>query len=84
LLSDFIFAKKVTIKMLKYIFSQISSIKSKTFNNYIFRSLPKTSPFETDGTHQNPHYTGQHHFHPIHHDHESCERIVINASSKTP
>jgi len=45
-----------------------------------FRSLPKISAHEDGGVHQNPQYTGQHHFHPVKHDHDYCERIVINVS----
>jgi len=41
-------------------------------------SLPKLSAHEEEGVHQNPQYTGQHHFHPVVHDHDYCERVVIN------
>ena len=44
------------------------------------RSLPKISSHEEEGVHQNPQYTGQHHFHPVPHDHDFCERVVINVS----
>jgi len=44
------------------------------------RSLPKISRDEEEGVHQNPQYTGQHHFHPVPHDHDFCERVVINVS----
>ena len=46
----------------------------------IFRELPKLSAHEEEGVHQNPQYTGQHHFHPVPHDHDYCERVVINVS----
>ena len=46
-----------------------------------FRELPKLSAHEEEGVHQNPQYTGQHHFHPVPHDHDTCERVVINVSS---
>ena len=46
-----------------------------------FRSLPKISAQEDEGVHQNPQYTGQHHFHPVKHDHDYCERVVINVST---
>ena len=42
------------------------------------RSLPKICGHEEEGVHQNPQYTGQHHFHPVPHDHDFCERVVIN------
>lgn len=31
-----------------------------------------------DKVHRNPHYTGQHHFQSGLHDHDFCERVVIN------
>jgi len=46
--------------------------------NFISWSLPKLPIHEDSGVHQNPQYTGQHHFHPVVHDHDYCERIVIN------
>merc|ERR1711936_1370466 len=42
--------------------------------------LPKLTAHEDEGVHQNPQYTGQHHFHPVVHDHDYCERVVINVS----
>ena len=48
---------------------------------YCVRSLPKISRDEEEGVHQNPQYTGQHHFHPVPHDHDFCERVVINVSN---
>ena len=48
--------------------------------NLFFRSLPKLTAHEDEGVHQNPQYTGQHHFHPVVHDHDFCERVVINVS----
>jgi len=44
----------------------------------IKQELPKLSAHEEEGVHQNPQYTGQHHFHPVPHDHDYCERVVIN------
>lgn len=44
------------------------------------KSLPKISREEEEGVHQNPQYTGPHHFHPVPHDHDYCERVVINVS----
>jgi len=44
------------------------------------KSLPKICGHEEEGVHQNPQYTGQHHFHPVPHDHDFCERVVINVS----
>ncbi|XP_059079517.1 potassium voltage-gated channel protein Shaker-like isoform X5 [Tigriopus californicus] len=41
-------------------------------------SLPKLTAHEDEGVHQNPQYTGQHHFHPVVHDHDCCQRVVIN------
>ena len=59
--------------------------KKKKVNDFLqlffvfcYRSLPKLSAHEEDGVHQNPQYTGQHHFHPVVHDHDYCERVVIN------
>ena len=56
---------------------------SCSYNNvvYFVRSLPKISRDEEEGVHQNPQYTGQHHFHPVPHDHDFCERVVINVSN---
>ena len=48
--------------------------------NLFSRSLPKLTAHEDEGVHQNPQYTGQHHFHPVVHDHDFCERVVINVS----
>ena len=45
-----------------------------------FRSLPKLTAHEDEGVHQNPQYTGQHHFHPVVHDHDYCERVIVNVS----
>ena len=58
---------------------------SCSYNNVVYcvRSLPKISRDEEEGVHQNPQYTGQHHFHPVPHDHDFCERVVINVSSIT-
>ena len=50
------------------------------YSPFPFRSLPKLPIHEDSGVHQNPQYTGQHHFHPVVHDHDYCERIVINVS----
>ena len=52
----------------------------KLFLFHIFRELPKLSAHEEEGVHQNPQYTGQHHFHPVPHDHDYCEPVVINVS----
>ena len=49
-------------------------------NCYLLRSLPKICGHEEEGVHQNPQYTGQHHFHPVPHDHDFCERVVINVN----
>ena len=54
---------------------------SSTFSLFLHsRSLPKISSHEEEGVHQNPQYTGHHHFHPVPHDHDFCERVVINVS----
>ena len=54
---------------------------SSTFSVFLLsRSLPKISSHEEEGVHQNPQYTGHHHFHPVPHDHDFCERVVINVS----
>ena len=56
-------------------------IKYQLITNWYFpRSLPKICGHEEEGVHQNPQYTGQHHFHPVPHDHDFCERVVINVS----
>ncbi|XP_076287203.1 potassium voltage-gated channel protein Shaker isoform X5 [Lasioglossum baleicum] len=44
------------------------------------RSLPKLSSQDEDGPNPHTQYTGVTHFQPIPHDHEFCERIVINVS----
>ncbi|KAF2346609.1 hypothetical protein FHG87_022635, partial [Trinorchestia longiramus] len=41
-------------------------------------SLPKLSSQDDDGSHQQANYTGTSNFEPIPHDHDSCERVVIN------
>ncbi|XP_076649506.1 potassium voltage-gated channel protein Shaker isoform X6 [Halictus rubicundus] len=43
-------------------------------------SLPKLSSQDEDGPNPHTQYTGVTHFQPIPHDHEFCERIVINVS----
>ena len=59
--------------------SEILSHYKLMFLFFIFsRSLPKLPTHEEEGVHQNPQYTGQHHFHPVPHDHDYCERVVIN------
>lgn len=46
---------------------------------FFFRSLPKLSSQDEDGP--TPHaFTGVVHFEPIPHDHDFCERVVINVS----
>ncbi|XP_018327646.1 potassium voltage-gated channel protein Shaker isoform X9 [Agrilus planipennis] len=44
------------------------------------QSLPKLSSQEEDGHTPHSHYTGVTHFEPIPHDHDFCERVVINVS----
>ncbi|XP_076225504.1 potassium voltage-gated channel protein Shaker isoform X2 [Nomia melanderi] len=44
------------------------------------RSLPKLSSQDEDGPNPHTQYTGVTHFEPIPHDHDFCERIVINVS----
>ena len=56
----------------------------KNNSSFFFcRELPKLSAHEEEGVHQNPQYTGQHHFHPVPHDHDYCERVVINVSTRS-
>ncbi|XP_012060674.1 PREDICTED: potassium voltage-gated channel protein Shaker [Atta cephalotes] len=43
-------------------------------------SLPKLSSQDEDGTNPHTQYTGVTHFEPIPHDHDFCERVVINVS----
>lgn len=51
------------------------------FTFFFFRSLPKLSSQDEDGP--TPHaFTGVVHFEPIPHDHDFCERVVINVSPK--
>lgn len=46
-----------------------------------FRSLPKLSSQDDEGpTPQTLHLTGTGHFEPIPHNHQDCERVVINVS----
>ncbi|XP_026688356.1 potassium voltage-gated channel protein Shaker-like, partial [Diaphorina citri] len=46
-----------------------------------FRSLPKLSSQDEDGPpSHSQHYPGVDHFEPIPHDHDFCERVVINVS----
>ncbi|XP_060519208.1 potassium voltage-gated channel protein Shaker isoform X2 [Cylas formicarius] len=44
------------------------------------RSLPKLSSQEEDGHTPHSQFTGVAHFEPIPHDHDFCERVVINVS----
>jgi len=57
-----------------------SKTRDNKKNKKAARSLPKLTAHEDEGVHQNPQYTGQHHFHPVVHDHDFCERVVINVS----
>ncbi|XP_048506140.1 potassium voltage-gated channel protein Shaker isoform X8 [Athalia rosae] len=43
-------------------------------------SLPKLSSQDEDGPNPHTQYTGVTHFEPIPHDHDFCERVVINVS----
>ncbi|XP_051161907.1 potassium voltage-gated channel protein Shaker isoform X1 [Leptopilina boulardi] len=44
------------------------------------QSLPKLSSQDEDGPNAHTQYTGVTHFEPIPHDHDFCERVVINVS----
>ncbi|XP_048506131.1 potassium voltage-gated channel protein Shaker isoform X1 [Athalia rosae] len=44
------------------------------------QSLPKLSSQDEDGPNPHTQYTGVTHFEPIPHDHDFCERVVINVS----
>ena len=69
-----------TYKLISHIINEFLLCNS-TFSLFLhFRSLPKISSHEEEGVHQNPQYTGHHHFHPVPHDHDFCERVVINVS----
>nr|XP_031827977.1 potassium voltage-gated channel protein Shaker isoform X2 [Nomia melanderi] len=46
----------------------------------LYLSLPKLSSQDEDGPNPHTQYTGVTHFEPIPHDHDFCERIVINVS----
>ncbi|XP_069990718.1 potassium voltage-gated channel protein Shaker [Penaeus vannamei] len=45
-----------------------------------FRSLPKITSQDDDGPNNQTPYTGAGNFEPIPHDHDFCERVVINVS----
>jgi hypothetical protein len=45
------------------------------------RSLPKLSSQDEDGPTPHTQFTGVQHFEPIPHDHDFCERVVINVSA---
>lgn len=48
----------------------------------VYRSLPKLSSQDDDGpTAHTQQYSGVVHFEPIPHDHDFCERVVINVST---
>lgn len=58
-------------------------ISKKNINKrffFISRSLPKISSQEEDGHTPHSQFTGVAHFEPIPHDHDFCERVVINVS----
>ncbi|KAJ9593266.1 hypothetical protein L9F63_015180, partial [Diploptera punctata] len=42
-------------------------------------SLPKLSSGDEDGPTPHSQFTGVQHFEPIPHDHDFCERVVINS-----
>ncbi|KAJ8942432.1 hypothetical protein NQ318_006235 [Aromia moschata] len=46
---------------------------------FSWRSLPKLSSQEEDGHTPHSQFTGVAHFEPIPHDHDFCERVVINS-----
>lgn len=46
----------------------------------VCRSLPKLSSQDEDGPTAHGQLTGVQHFEPIPHDHDYCERVVINVS----
>ncbi|XP_047362195.1 potassium voltage-gated channel protein Shaker isoform X7 [Vespa velutina] len=50
------------------------------FQRHKKRSLPKLSSQDEDGPNPHTQYTGVTHFEPIPHDHDFCERVVINVS----
>ncbi|XP_046434317.1 potassium voltage-gated channel protein Shaker isoform X6 [Neodiprion fabricii] len=52
----------------------------KPFQRRKKRSLPKLSSQDEDGPNPHTQYTGVTHFEPIPHDHDFCERVVINVS----
>lgn len=51
-----------------------------TRTSFFSRSLPKLSSQDEDGPNPHTQYTGVTHFEPIPHDHDFCERVVINVS----
>lgn len=52
------------------------------FSNFPnFRSLPKLSSQDEEGGAGHPFGGGINHFEPIPHDHDFCERVVINVSN---
>merc|ERR1719295_2147091 len=67
---------KLSLEKLHVLYER--DLETKVLEETGIRSLPKLSAHEEEGVHQNPQYTGQHHFHPVVHDHDYCERVVIN------
>ncbi|KYB28707.1 Potassium voltage-gated channel protein Shaker-like Protein [Tribolium castaneum] len=64
---------------------KLSGVKLKGFGQFFAnfscsRSLPKLSSQEEDGHTPHSQFTGVAHFEPIPHDHDFCERVVINVS----
>ncbi|KOX78401.1 Potassium voltage-gated channel protein Shaker [Melipona quadrifasciata] len=58
-----------------------SSIRIRKMRQYV-RSLPKLSSQDEDGPNPHTQYTGVTQFEPIPHDHDFCERVVINIKTK--
>ncbi|KAJ8979092.1 hypothetical protein NQ317_019620, partial [Molorchus minor] len=55
-------------------------VDRKIIRHLFCRSLPKLSSQEEDGHTPHSQFTGVAHFEPIPHDHDFCERVVINVS----
>lgn len=50
-------------------------------NGFTYRSLPKLSSQDEEGGAGHGYGGGPQHFEPIPHDHDFCERVVINVSN---
>jgi len=63
------------------IFESQSLVLIISITYFIHRSLPKLSSQDEEGGAGHGFGGGPQHFEPIPHDHDFCERVVINVSS---